>query len=259
MRLWIQSNAGFDAPPGKEYLEAVEKHAKEVARPDTEIALHPSLIPHPAGLVSYYYPQFLHTSLTIKCAIQAEKEGYDAFTQDGTGDLGYFELREIVNIPVIFPFEYRLHVACLLGRKISFLAMNKFVLTHMEETTKLYGLRERMVPGSWIPLTPADLQASFKNPKPIVQAATAEIKNLGKQGADVVICGGNPLSVLLVEQGVMEVDGVVILDNVAAMVKVSEMIVDLRKLGITHSKKGPGYTPIPKEELADIRKLYGVE
>ena len=259
MKLWIQSNAGVSSPPGGEYLESAERRAKQVARPDTEISFHHSLIPHPPGIVSYKYPKFLHTSLTIKCAIQAEKEGYDAFTQESTGDLGYFEIREIVDIPVIFPGEYRFHVAALLGQKISFLCMNGSTLAELGEMAHRYGLEGRVVPGSIIPLTPADLQAGFHKPEPIIKAATAEIRNLGQRGANVVICAGNPLSLILIEQGITEVDGVIILDNVAAMVKVSEMIVDLRKLGIRHSRRGPSFAPIPKEELAIIRKVYHVE
>ena len=259
MRLWVQSNAAIGSPPGREYLESAERHMKEVARQDTEIDFHHSLIPHPPGIVTYHYVNFLHTSLTIKCAIQAEREGYDAFTQEATGDLGYFELREIVDIPVVFPGEYRFHVACLLGNKISFLCMNEANLVRLGEMARQYGVTDRIVPGSCIPLTPSDLQAGFNNPEPIVQAATTELKKLGKQGANVVICAGNPISLLLIENGIKEVDGVIVLDNIAAMVKVSEMIVDLRKLGMRHSVRGPGYAPIPKEELATIRKIYGVE
>ncbi len=53
-----------------------------------------------------------------------------------------------------------------------------------------------------------------------------------------------------------EIDGVPVLDNQAAAIKMAEMLVDLKKLGIGRSKKSSGPS---KEEIIAGRKLYGVD
>ena len=254
MKLCIQADAEYGGPLD-DYLKCVEKYAKRAARPDTEITLRGSSVLHrPPGIVAYSYAQFLHTAVDIECAIQAEMDGFDAFTQDIMND--HPEFSEVIQIPVINPLESRLHVACLLGRKVSFLGMNERQKRRLDDAAIQYGFRDRVLPGSWIPLKPNDFD--FKNPEPVIRAATAEIQKLGMQGVDVVICSGTPLGVLLIENGVTEVDGVVILEPIGPVIKMAEMIMDLKKLGISPSKKLQ-HAPMSKAELEEIRKVYGVK
>jgi allantoin racemase len=253
MKLCIQCCVAYGDPEWEDYLKCVEKYSKRAARPDTEITVRGSSVTHPPGIVAYSYAQFLHKALDIENAIQAERDGFDAFTQDIMND--HPELSEVVQIPVIKPLESRLHVACLLGRKVSFLSMNERQRRRLDDTAILYGFRDRVLPGSWIPIKPP---IDFKNPGPVIKAATAEIKNLGRQGVDVVICSGTPLGILLIENGVTDVDGVIILEPYGAVVKMAEMLVDLRKIGVNPSRKGQ-HAPMSKAELEEIRKVYGVK
>jgi hypothetical protein len=60
---------------------------------------------------------------------------------------------------------------------------------------------------------------------------------------------------VLVDSGVRDVDGVPILDNVGVVVKMAELLTDLKEMGVTRSKKG-FYAALSKQELTDIRRLY---
>ena len=258
MKLWIQSGGTLGTDPSRShYKQSLEGHLCKVARPDTEIELHGTKV-FTNAINIHRYARYLHTAQMIDCAVQAEREGYDAFAALCTLDMGYYEMREAVEIPVVFPIETALHVAALLAPKIGFLVMNPAFLEHLTERAKLYGFQDRITPGGCVNLTAADLHLGFKNPKPVIEQLTAEAKKIGEQGANILILAGNPLTLLLVEQGITELGGIRVLDSLGALVKVTELMVDLNKIGINRNKMGL-YSPLPKGELGSLRELYGVE
>ncbi len=258
MRLWIQTSAALGVDPAwEEYERRLSRHFCQVARPGTEIDLHGSRVYSP-GIVTHQYHAYLHTSQVVEEAIQAEREGYDAFVQTGSFDLGFLEVREVVEIPVIFPIETAIHVATLLAPRFAFLVQNPTFLSRLNQRAESYGFGDRLTPGGWVDLTPAELQLAFKNPRPTIDRLVAETKNIGEQGASVLICAGNMMTMLLVDQGMTQVNGVRILDSLGILVKMAEMMVDLQAMGITRSKMGM-YAPLSKEEIRSVRKLYGIE
>lgn len=58
--------------------------------------------------------------------------------------------------------------------------------------------------------------------------------------------------------GLRDIDGVPILDTAGALVKMTELMVDLDGLGVSRSRKG-FYTSLPKDDLIRVRKSYGIE
>ena len=60
-----------------------------------------------------------------------------------------------------------------------------------------------------------------------------------QHAAKILVPGFAALSVFLAEQGVREIDGVPVLDSQAAVIKVAEMAVDFRRLGMPKPRKGP--------------------
>lgn len=258
MKLWFQScgTLGMD-PEWSDYEQCLDKHLRKVARPDTEIHLQGARV-FGSGVVTHRYDAYIHTAQMIDYAIQAESEGYDAFAQTGTLDLGFFEIREAVSIPVIFPTETALHIASLLAPKIGFLVMNPAFLDYLNGKAKLYGFQEHLTPGGYVNVTPSDLLRAFKNPEPVIEQLATAAKRIGEQGANILICAGNPITMLFVEQGMTEIGGVPVLDSLGVLVKVAELMVDLQKMGITRKNMGL-YSPLPKEEIRSTRKLYGIE
>ena len=256
MKLWFQScgNLGTD-PAWNDYEQCLDRHLRKVARPDTEIDLHGVKV-WSHGVVTYRYHAYLNTAQIINNAIKAEREGYDAFAQTGTLDLGFHEIREAVSIPVVFPIETALHIGALLAPKIGFLVMNPAFLGYLNEKAKSYGFQDRITPGGCANITPSELQRAFKNPKTVINELEAVAKKIGEQGANVLICAGNPITMLLVEQGVTELGGVRVLDALGVLVKATELMVDLNKMGIDRNKMGV-YSPLPKEEVTNVRETFG--
>jgi len=258
MKLWFQSGGALGVDPAwRDYEQSLSKHLRKVARPDTEIHLQGAKVFSP-GIVSHRYDMYVHTAQIIDFAMQAEREGYDAFVQTCTVDPGFYELREAVEIPVIFPIETSLHIATMLAPKVAFLVMNPLFLSYLTERAKLYGFQEHLAPGGYGNLTPSDLQRAFKNPGPAIKELETVAKKIGEQGANILICAGNPITMLLVEQGMMEIGGVPVLDSLGVLVKVAELMVDLQKMGITRKNMGI-YSPLPKEHIKSTRQMYGID
>ena len=258
MKLWFQSCTDMGVNPlWNDYEQSLEKHFKRVARPGTSISLHGTQV-FSGRTRSYQYDVFLHTSQIIEAAVRAEREGYDAFVQLGMQDYGFLEIREAVSIPVIFPVENALHVASLIAPKIAFLSYSEVLLGRLNEKARAYGFHDRVTAGGSVELTPTELSKAFKDPQPVISVLEAEAKKVALQGANVLITAGNPITMLLIEQGIKSLGGVRVLDSQGTLVKLAEFMVDLHHMGIDRDGMG-AFAPQPKDLLGATRKLYGIE
>jgi len=258
MKLWFQSCTDMgNNPTWNDYEACLNKHFRKVARSDTEISLHGTQV-FSGRTRLYQYDVYLHTSQIIESAIRAEREGYDAFVQIGMQDYGFYEIREAVSIPVIFPVENALHVASLVAPKIAFLTYSHVMLPRLNEKAKAYGFNDRLTAGGSVDLTPGDLSAAFRKPEPVISLLEAEAKKIARQGANILITAGNPIAMLLVAQGIKELGGIRVLDSQGALVKMAELMVDLHEMGINRDNMGQ-YSPQPKDFLGMTRKLYGID
>jgi len=259
MKIWYQgySNANVD-PKWKNYANDLSSYIHRVARPDTQVDLHyaEKMSPH---LVGSEYVKFLHMPQVIEKALQAEREGYDAFCLGGTLELFHVVLREVLDIPVAFLTESSLYNACLLARKFTIIAPNFLMLTILMDLVEFHKLGERSVPSEPLGHTMFDLMETMsKNPQVIIESFSEKARIAIKNGAGALIPGYGPLSLFLSLRGIRDIDGVPVVDLIANVIKMAEMQVDLAKIGIKRSRKG-FYTYASKEDLIEARKLYGVE
>jgi Asp/Glu/hydantoin racemase len=240
MKIWYQSYTAIGADPKwRYYEESLEKHLAKVARPDTKIDIH-GVDQFPPKMLECSYFQYLHIRQVIENAIEAEEKGYDVFVLAGMRDFAYNELKDVVDIPLAFIAEACFHMACLLAPKFSVIWTGASSLKAGAANVKRYGLEDRYVPGINIAITHMDLLEAFeKDPQKIIGKVKDAVNALADQGAGIVIPGFGGLSSFLAEHGVNEIDGVPILDNQAALLKTAETLVDLRKLGISRSKRVP--------------------
>jgi allantoin racemase len=255
MRIWCQSGNPTGLVPTA-YAVSLKRHVQEVARPDTVVELH-GLETVVQGADRYFSTHHVMGTLITKSAIQAEREGYDAFAVTCTMDPGFFEVREMVDIPVAFILESSLHLACLLAPRCGFVTHNKPMLLHLQHIAKTYGLGEFLTAGESLNLSFEDAhQGIYTEPKRYVDAFVEAARRVIRQGADILLTSGGPLNLFLIDQHVTEVDGVPVLDQYAAVMKIAEMMVDLKELGVTRSKHGL-YAGPSGDALTSLRRLYG--
>lgn len=260
MKIWYQAyNASGRVDPEWRYFdEACETYIPKVARPDTEI--HFSWVEKRAPKMTLSkYIQYLHVGQIIECAIRAEREGFDAFVLGGMRDLGYAEIREVVDIPVVFMAETSYLVACLLAPKFSLIHTDEGPLQDAMALIKKYGLEDRSLPGTHIGYSHTDLIAACESePERIVKEVKAAGRTAIKQGCGILVTGFAALSVFLAEQGIRQIDGVPVLDSQAAVIKAAEMMVDFRRLGMPKPRKGPLFD-VSGTDIQTARRKYGLQ
>ena len=91
---------------------------------------------------------------------------------------------------------------------------------------------------------------------PIVQAFTATARKAIALGAEAIIPGQLYLSEAIVRAGVTRIDEVPIVDGLAAVVKMAEVMADFRKLGISVTRRGYLHARPPQDVLDHARKFY---
>lgn len=259
MKIWYQSYTamGYD-PSWKQYEDDLKDYARKVARPDTVVAVH-GVEKMIQKMVDSDYMQYLHVSQVIEKALQAEREGYDAFCIGGTLDLGHNYLREVLDIPVAFIAESSFYNALLLARKFGIIGMNERILHRQMDLVRFHGLEGRSVPGVSLGHTlPEIIQLSEKDPQKVIEMFKTASRELISRGAGAIIPGFGAMSAFFGRHNVHEVDGIPIVDIVAVVIKTTEMLVDMKKLGVQRARAG-SYTYVSKQDLMSARKFYGAE
>ena len=258
MKIWLQSGSALAAdsltPYGRRYEESLARHLKSVARPDTELQVF-GIVGTPFGKDRYHAAFHRVVTLMLESVMRAEPEGFDAVAVLNTFDHGYYELREVLRIPVVFITESTLHLACQLAPRFGFVTHNEAMRLHLAELAARYGLAGRMAGGGSLGLTYADFPKMYEDPAPYLDSFRAAARQVIAQGADVLLVAGNPVNMFLVDHELREVDGVPVLDGCAAVVKAAETMVDLDRLGIRRSARGLFAAP-PDDDLAKLRALY---
>ena len=259
MRIWLQSATAIGKDPQWQHYEnAVKNRAQEVARPGTTVDFHGVGVMAP-GLDRSSYIEFANTPQIINNALKAEKEGYDAFAFTCMLDPGFFELREVIDMPIAFAFESVCHVASLLAPKFALMAENDIILRRLTGYAKHHhGLGERLVPGGCFRATMGQIANSFHDPEPLLKELQPIASKAGEQGADMLITTCAILNMVLVANGIKEIEGIPFLDSVGTTVKMAEFLVDLKNMGIDRVNRGL-YTRLTKEQLLAVRKLYKLD
>jgi Asp/Glu/hydantoin racemase len=258
MRIWYQSGAPLGKMPlFKPYEDALKRHLQSVVRIGTVVDAYGIEIISPVFNRSNYV-QYLDAAHWISNARTAEQQGYDAFAGGCMLDTGSLQIREVIDIPAAFSAETSFHFACLLARKFSILSYEQWGLFQMEELVKQYGLLERYVPGSCLSITMEQLADGFSHPAPIIEAVKKGARRAIEGGAGILVSGCNILTMILVDSNVREIDSVPVLNNVGIIVKFAELLVDMKEIGVTRSKKG-FYASLSKDELALVRRAHGLE
>ena len=263
MKIWHQSFTVLtDLGP---YSDALKRHFARVARPGTQIDLH-GMQP---GTYSSNYPgsdirhvgfQYLHGLQFIAAALKAQEAGYDVYAISTLPEPALREVRALVDIPVVGYGESAMLTACMLGHKFGVLMFIDDMNELIAENARRHGLASRFAGAVPVGFTFNDVLKGFTDPAELIGRFRASARALIAQGADVIIPGEAPLNVLLAQNGVSEVDGVPILDSLAAWIKQAEALADLRRIcGIKTCRKGY-YNKLPEPgRIKEVSSFYGLD
>ena len=265
MRLWVQVFSSRERNPN--FHEALEQHLRSVVDPGTEIEVHGT---KKGGLGEQFrffqaidMPDIIENVLKCKHAKDANgKPRYDAFVSLNSTDPALVEAREILDIPVLGFLETTALLSCMMGKTFSLITPNpKFALS-FEQKLKLYGLSERLtsIEAMNIPSL-SDFRQGFIDPaahQRIMTEFDQAARRAVAAGAEVLIpCGSH--AVLQARRGVREIDGALIVDGLAMLIKMAETAVRLQKIMGTVVSRKMLYQMPGAEVLEKARQDYGIE
>ena len=209
-----------------------EKILRSIASPGTQIDIF-GLEEDPAkshlGTIQSAYEASLSTIEDLKCAMAAERAGYQAVIIPCGGDPGVAPLREVLEIPVIPPGSTAKHLCSMLGPRFS-------VLTTGRGSPKRTEVHERGGLLKLVSVHPIGLSVPEVRAKPEMayEAMVREGRRaVEEHGACSVTFGCMSMGFLMVDDRLTEEIGVPTINPVKVAVKTAETLIDL---GITHSK-----------------------
>jgi allantoin racemase len=236
-RIWAQG--ATDQAGHRNYLAALLPHMQGCTDPDFELEFKTMT---PSVTTVHALSEFRFSREVIRGAIQAEREGYDVFFMNHFQDVGLYDARASVNIPVLGLGEATLLHACTMGRKFGLLAINPaFIPTHAEQVHR-YGLQQRIAGIRAINANIGDYMEAFASlaKKAELRAIFEhEARRLIDAGADIIVPTGGIPMMLFGNEPDANVDGAPIINGVTVVIKAAEMAVKLKRFGFPIASRHP--------------------
>lgn len=263
MRVWEQGLVATYSLPG--YKQLIEDHYRAFQRPGTVIEIHG--VKDEAGedaariagrAVNYAYLHRMHDNQILKNVLRAERERFDVVLIGVLQDPGLREARSIVDLPVLGYGEVSMLTACMLGERFSFLCINPQMDPLVQQMIRERGLESRAVPTTYLDCGYDELHSAVQGrSEPFFRAFETAARRAIDNGADVLLPGQTIIAELLWKAGVTRFNDAVVLDPRLPMLRMAEMLVDMRKAGISASRRGFYWAKPPAELVAAMGRFYG--
>jgi Asp/Glu/hydantoin racemase len=260
MRIWHQSLTVLEELPG--YAARMRLHIDRIKRPDTQVDLHGmhrDTYPadYPGDDIAYSFLFQMHSLQWTQSALQAVKDGYDAFAICTLVDPLHREIRTIIDIPLVAAGELCFHVASMLGSRFGLMLFIDRLAPRYHEQIEATGLAARCAGIGPTGVTFQDVQRGFDTPGPVIDNFRQAARDLIAKGADVIIPGEIPLNVLLASEGISRVDDVPLIDSLGLTIKMTETFVDLRKsTGLAPSRRGWRNAAPRAQRVTEVMDFY---
>lgn len=249
-RIWYQSFV--DPQEQRPYMLALQERLTAYAAPKVRFEVQGISPPD-----RYLSPltEFRCADQTIRNAIQAEQQGYDAFVIGHFQEPGLVECRSALDIPVIGLGEATMLYACMLGRTLGLVTINPvFIPWHRDQITRL-GLGQRAVGVRAIDTQVATYMRAFEDEgvyQQVKEEFCRQVLPLVEVGAEVIIpAGGLPMLLLARENG-LTIQGAVVLNGIAVVAAVAEAALKLYRLtGVAVSRHG-AFAKAPPEAIQEF-------
>lgn len=223
-------------------------------RPDTVLeVLH---LEHGPRNIDYYAPKQLVQVEIIRAAMEAERNGADAFVIGCLYDPGLVEVREQLSIPVIGPLETATSLSRMFGHRYAILSDHRKALPMQRDILRAYGTDVNCVGLEAVGWFVDDM---VSDPIRVARDTAAKARELmARTGAETVIIGCTIVAACY-EYAVMrgEIDGAglsVVNPNVLA-VKSAEMFADIHRGGQYRISRASYYQNIRDHDEAQAAEV----
>jgi allantoin racemase len=183
-------------------------------------------------------------------AVRAEREGYDAFVIGHFQDAGLYEVRSVVDIPVVALGEASMLYACQLGQRIGIVTINTRFIPWFHHQIGKYGLERRVTGVHAMTFEPGQILAAYESDERATEVRerfAEQARPLVKTGVDVLIPGGGIPMLLFSRIRDHAVDGAPVINGIPIAVKMAEVAVKLRRLSGLRVSRVSDYVMPPAE------------
>jgi allantoin racemase len=256
MKIWWQSSTPIHRL--HDYRKTLSEHLNGVKRPETEIHINGvddgSMDLHYNAVVAInsYGPGGVLNKI-----IQAADQGYDAVAIGCFLDPAMQEAREVVPIPVFGLGETCMLAACMYGHRFSGVAFHSKQSQYYDRKAFEYGLASRHIPFGDLGIDFNEVQNAFASPGQMTETFIKEARRLAAQGAEVILAACATVNAIIRREKINEVDGALILDCNAVLLKTTEGMADLEhSIGLRASQRLLYQRP-DRRSLDDWMRTYG--
>ena len=258
MKIWWQSSTPIHTKELTDYREALTKHLNSVKRPDTAVSVNG--VDRGSLDLHFNFTVALNSFApggVLEKMVQAEREGYDGVAIGCFLDPALQEARELTDIPILGLAETSMHLACMLGSKFSGIAFCDKQAQYYDAVVRRYGLESRAVPFASLGIDLTEVQKGFSDPSVIMDRFKECLKQLASSGTEVILPACGCVNTIVVREKTTEMEGMLILDINALLLKITEAMAEFRKLTKVSRSRTLLYQKPAKEDMKQILKLYG--
>ncbi len=250
IRICYQSYVDYQN--GATYWDHLRRHLAAICDDGTEIDIV-GITPHDS---------YAHSLVEMRCAremicnaVQAERDGYDAFVIGHFQDAGLYEARSVVDIPVVALGEASMLYSCQLGQQIGIVTINPRFIPWFHHQIGKYGLRERVTGVHAMTFEPGQIMQGFASTdtfETVKRLFAEQAKPLVARGVDVLIPGGGIPMLLFSRERNHNIDAAPIINGISIVVKMAEMAIKLRHLTGLHVSRTSDFVQPPPEVIEEF-------
>lgn len=249
-RVWYQS---FVHPVAQApYMERLQRMLDEVASPGLRFEVHGLDPPDHA-----FHPltEFRCAGQVIRNALQAEREGYDAFVLGHFQEPGLLEIRSSVDIPVIGLGEANLLAALSLGHRFGLVTIDPIFIPWHDRQVRAHGLADRYAGTRALRMNLPAFMKAFGDRRAYARVRAQfmrQVAPLVADGAEVIIPAGGLPMLLFAREAPFVVDGAPVMNGIAVVAKAAEMALALKDITkVVVSRRG-AYARAPAAAIAEF-------
>jgi allantoin racemase len=191
-------------------------------------------------------------------AIQAEKQGYDAFVLGHFQEPALVELRSAVDMPVVSLGESNMLAALSLGHRFGLVTVDPVFLPWHDRQVRVAGLAERCAGIKAITVNVAGFMKAYDDKRAYARVRAdfvKQVRPLVEAGAEVIIPAGGLAQMLFAQERPFLIDGAPVLNGIAVVAKAAEMALALKDIsGISIGRRGT-YAKAAKASIAAFDRV----
>src|ERR1700728_2555931 len=220
-RIWYQSvvHPVEQAP----YIERLQGVLHQVAAPGISFDVHGLDPPD-----RHFHPltEFRCAAQVIRLAVEAERNGYDAFVIGHFQEPGLLEIRGAVDIPVIGLGDANLLAALAMGGRIGLVAIDPSFITRHERQVMAHGLDQRVVGVRAIRADLNSFMRAFTDAASYARVReefVEQVRPMVADGAEVIVPAGGLPMLLFARECPFVIVSAILLSGIALSAKAAEM------------------------------------